>query len=359
MLLNTYSKDIKMASIRKHRDKWQSQIRLKGIKPITKSFSKKSDAVAWSRVIESRVTLGTYVDPRVAENTLVKDVIDRYFKLRNKNNRVDASLRSRSERLRRSLGAFSLSQLSVVHLSEYRDQRLEVANPATVVHELSLLRVILRLAAREWAIPFPQGVPTIRLPKMPRGRVRRFREGEEEKLLSLCVDDSVLRDFILMALETAMRRSELINLCWEDIDWTSLVLSIHKTKNGIPRQIPLSDKAYVILQRQVDDRVTAGEQSDDSQGRVFSLTATAITHRFARLRKKAGINDLRLHDLRHEAISRLFELGLSQVEVAAVSGHQTLSMLQRYTHISVGHLTRRISEIRDQDQFTVTNNPSQ
>jgi len=125
-----------MATIRKQRGKWQAQVRLKGIKPLAKSFSKKSDAVAWSLVVESRVTLGTYFDPRAAENTLVSDIIDRYLQLRNKNNRVDASLRSRSERLRRSLGAFSLSQLSVVHLSEYRDQRLEVANPATVIHEL-------------------------------------------------------------------------------------------------------------------------------------------------------------------------------------------------------------------------------
>ncbi len=334
-----------MATIRKSRGKWQAQVRLKGIKPIAKSFSKKSDAVAWSLVIESRVIRGTYVDPRVAESTLVSDVINRYLELRNKNNRVDASLRSRSERLRRSLGVFSLSQLSVADLSRYRDQRLEVVSGQTVIHELSLMRAILRTAATEWGIPFPLGVPTIRLPKTPRGRVRRLKAGEEEKLLSLC-DDPTLQDFILLALETAMRRSELINLRWEDIDWKSRVLSIHKTKNGIPRQIPLSDKALMVLQRQADIRVTNGGQNDNEQGRVFHLSAMAITHRFTRLREKAGIKDLHLHDCRHEAISRLFELGLNQMEVAAISGHQSVSMLQRYTHIGVNHLVDRIENFQ-------------
>jgi integrase len=333
-----------MATIRRHRLKWQAQVRLKGIKPIAKSFVKKSDAVSWARVVESRVTLGTYADPRVAENTLVKDLIDRYLEQPNKRNRVDASLESRLGRLRVSLGAFSLSRLSVAHLSQFRDGRLEVVSSQTVIHELSLLRAILRTAATEWGIPFPLGIPTIRLPKAPRGRTRRLIDDEEQKLLSLCEEDPVLRNFISLAIETAMRRSELINLCWEDIDLNSRVLSIHKTKNGIPRQIPLSDKAVKILQRQVDDRVTKGGHDNQGQSRVFNLTATAITHRFARLREKAGITNLRVHDLRHEAISRLFEHGLNTMEVASISGHQSVLMLARYSHISVEHLTRKLNE---------------
>jgi integrase len=242
----------------------------------------------------------------------------------------------------------------VLHLSEYRDQRLEVVSSQTVIHELSLLRAIFRLAAHDWGIPFPLGIPTIRLPKTPRGRTRRLVEGEEEVLLSLCEDDTVLRDFILLALETAMRRSELINLCWEDIDLNSRILSIHKTKNGIPRQIPLSDKAIKILRCLVDDRVTNGEQSENSSGPVFNLSATAISHRFARLREKAGIRDLRIHDLRHESISRLFELGLNQMEVAAISGHQTVAMLQRYCHLSIGHLSSKLDEVSNSDYRALT-----
>jgi len=320
-----------MATVRKQRDKWQAQVRLKGVKPIAKSFTKKADALAWSRVTESRITLGSYVDPREAERTLVSDVIDRYLVLLNKRNKADASLKSRCKRLRRSLGAFSLSRLCVLHLSEYRDQRLEVANPATVIHELSLLRRILRLANTEWAIPFPQGIPAIRLPKMPRGRVRRLADGEEQRLLSMCASDAVLQKYILLAIESAMRRSELIAMRWDDIDWENSTLSIPKTKNGISRVIPLSQKALITLQ-----------SISRTEEHVFSISATAVSQRFGKTCKKARICDLRLHDLRHEGISRLFELGLNQMEVATISGHQTVSMLARYTHLDVNHLSTRM-----------------
>jgi integrase len=323
-----------MATIRKLRNRWQAQVRLKGIKPIAKSFTKKSEAVAWSRVIESRVTLGTFVDARAAENTLVSDLIDRYLELRNKHHRVDASLKSRCKRLTLSLGVFSLSKLSTCHLSEYRDQRLEVANPTTVIHELSLLQRILRLANTEWAIPFPQGIPTIGLPRMPRGRTRRLAVGEEERLLSECKKDAVLHDFILLAIETAGRRSELVAMKWMDIDFGSSTLSIPKTKTGVPRVIPLSRKALVVL-----------KSMSRTNEHVFSISATAASQRFAKACKKAGINDLRIHDLRHTGISRLFELGLNSMEVAAISGHETLAMLKRYTHLNISHLSSRMEAL--------------
>jgi integrase len=324
-----------MATIRKHRSKWQAQIRLKGIKPIAKSFAKKSEAVAWSKVTESRVILGSYVDPRTAESTLVSDIINRYINQLKGRNKLDPSLKSRCKRLTLSLGAFSLAKLSVTHLSEYRDQRLEVANPATVCHELSLLRRILRLANTEWGITIPNGIPQVRLPKMPRGRTRRLQAGEEEELLSLCVNDPTLRDFILLALETAMRRSELIAMKWSDIDFKGSTLSIPVTKTGVPRVIPLSRKTLSILE--VMERV---------EERVFDITATRVSQRFARVCGKAGIDNLRLHDLRHEGISKLFELGLNQMEVAAISGHETVSMLSRYTHIDPQWLVARMKLIQ-------------
>jgi integrase len=325
-----------MATIRKLRNRWQAQVRLNGIKPIAKSFAKKSEAVAWSKVTESRVILGTYVDPREAERTLVSDLIDRYLELLNKCNRADASLMSRCKRLRGNLGAFSLAKLSVLNLSEYRDSRLhtDLANPATVCHELNLLRRILRVANSDWGIAIPNGIPQVRLPKMPRGRTRRLKAGEEEQLLSLCVDDPVLENFISLAIETAMRRSELIAMRWSYIDWENSTLSIPHTKNGIPRVIPLSLKARTIL-----------KSISRTNDHVFSITATAASQRFAKACKQAGICDLRLHDMRREAISRLFEQGFSQMEVASISGHLTVSMLALYTNINVSHLSSRMEAL--------------
>lgn len=321
-----------MAAIRKHRDKWQAQVRLKGIKPIAMSFSLKSEAVAWARVTESKVTLGTYVDPRPASSVTLSDVITRYLEQVSGSGKGNRPLASRLERLRGALGAFSLNKLTASHLSEYRDRRLLVANPATVIHELSLVRRLMRLAVIDYGIALPQGIPQVRMPKMPRGRVRRLMAGEEERLLAVCIKDDVLHDIILLAIETAMRRSELVNIRWDHIDWNNCTLRINKTKTGVPRVIPLSVIAISVLSRHFNPPAA-----------VFPVSASSISHGFASACREAGIVDLRFHDLRHEGVSRLFELGLNQMEVATISGHQTISMLQRYTHISIEHLLEKIS----------------
>ena len=178
-----------MASIRKHRDKWQAQIRTVGIKPIAKSFLKKADAIAWSKVIEAEIYLGKYIDPRAAESVTLSDAIDRYLLGFTKDSSPDKAMLSRLKRLRCDLGAFPLSKLSVSKLAAYRDQRLEGASPTTVHHELNLLLRILRLANGEWEIRLPQGVPSIRLPKLPCGRNRRLQQGELLTLLDSFDDD--------------------------------------------------------------------------------------------------------------------------------------------------------------------------
>ena len=327
-----------MATIRKLRDKWQAQVRLKGIKPITKSFVKKSDAVDWSRVIESQVTLGTYVDPRASERITLDSLIGLHLERKAAAGGVNRAEQSRLKRLRSVLGAFSLSQLSVAVLSEFRDQRLLSANPTTVVHELSLLTRLLRLASSDFGIPLPQGVPKIRLPRMPRGRTRRLSFDEECRLLDAAKTDPELSAFILLAIECATRRSELIGMKVEDIDLVSRTVLLPVTKVGIPRVIPLTKKAFETLSAQVE-----------VGGRVFNVSATAMSQRFSLACKKAGIVDLRIHDLRHEGISRFCELGLSALEVAAISGHKTISMLQRYTHIRSGHLVARLCELESKD----------
>lgn len=98
-----------------------------------------------------------------------------------------------------------------------------------------------------------------------------------------------------------------------------------QTKNGHPRRVPLSKAAMGLLE-------ALGDSWDDSETRVFPVTGNALRLAWERVKTKAGIEDLRFHDLRHEAISRFFEKGLSVPEVASISGHRDLRMLQRYAH---------------------------
>lgn len=323
-----------MATIRKLRNKWQAQIRLKGIKPIAKSFEKKADALNWARVTESQITLGSFVDPRAADNLTLSDLIDRYLERMQSLGKKSKPDESRLKRFRSVLGDFSLSKLSVSVLSGYRDQRLQEANPATVIHELSLLTRLLRYAETDFGIPLPQGVPSIRLPKMPRGRIRRLTDDEEKRLFGAAKSDPEMHAVILLAINCATRRSELLNVEKQDVNLESRTLTLRKTKNGLQRVVPLSMAAIEAFKSRLN-----------SCDKVFEISAQALSQRFAAISKKAGIEGFRFHDLRHEAVSRFFEMGLTTVEVAAISGHQSLSMLQRYTHIKPEHLVRRLDSV--------------
>ena len=159
-----------------------------------------------------------------------------------------------------------LGDVSPVYvLSEYRDQRLVEANPATVIHELSLLTRLLRYAGSDFGIPLPQGIPSIRLPKMPRGRIRRLSGDEEQRLFAASQSDLEMRDIILIAINCATRRSELLNVENSDVDLGRRTMTLRKTKNGLDRVMPLSMAALEAIQRRMSDSV-----------KVFSLSASFV-----------------------------------------------------------------------------------
>jgi integrase len=128
-----------------------------------------------------------------------------------------------------------------------------------------------------------------------------------------------------------MRRGELLRLRWADLDLDNNTLHIPVAKNGSPRTIPLSSEAVGIL-----------ETVPKVEDRVFPTTASAVSQSWRRLVKRAGIEDLHFHDLRHEAISRFFELGLSIAEVALISGHKDVRQLFRYTHLRAEDVAKKL-----------------
>lgn len=129
-----------------------------------------------------------------------------------------------------------------------------------------------------------------------------------------------------------MRLGEIVGLRWENVDFGSRVATLPMTKNGTRREVPLSSRAVETLRnlpRAID-------------GRVFPITDEAVKRAWRNATARAGIDDLRFHDLRHEATSRLFERGLDTMEVAAVTGHKTLTMLRRYTHLKAADLAKKL-----------------
>jgi len=175
-------------------------------------------------------------------------------------------------------------------------------------------------------------IPTVKMPSIPRGRDRRITFQEEKDLLNALRFTSEVQNIVSLAIETGMRRSEIINMRWSDINLKMRTLHIPKTKTDLPRTIPLTSQASRILtslQRNIS-------------GQVFTISTGSVSQAFKRACKRAEIDDLRFHDCRHEAITRFFEMGLNVMEVAAISGHRDLRMLQRYTHLRAEDLARKL-----------------
>lgn len=190
-------------------------------------------------------------------------------------------------------------------------------------------------------------VTLIRRPKHNKPRERRLSEHEKQCLLSELDLSSRRSDgtymeggshnpwckpVVILALETAMRMGELLSLRWEDINLIRRTVTLQDTKNGEKREVPLSSIAVQLL--------TNLPRSID--GRVFPISRDALKRVYSRACERAKIVDLHFHDLRHEATSAFFEKGLNVMEVASITGHKTLHMLKRYTHLKAENLAHRL-----------------
>ncbi len=229
----------------------------------------------------------------------------------------------------------AIKSLSPDPFSEYRDRRLRGAKPETVRKELTLLQRALNIAIREWGLRLSTN-PLLSVRKPPSGkpRDRRLSPEEIETLLTATAQcrNTLMKPLILFAIETGMRLGELLRLKWEDVDQAKSLAVLHQTKNGWPRTIPLSRRAVAIL----------NELPSKDAEKVFPTTSSAVKQSWKRLVRRAELKDLHFHDLRHEAISRLFEKGLNVPQVALISGHRDIRQLQRYTHLRAEDLVAKL-----------------
>jgi integrase len=210
---------------------------------------------------------------------------------------------------------------------------------ATVVKDLNSLSHLLDVATKDWGTPLVANpAKLVRHPAVAPGRNRRLVPEEEGKLFAACEQSraTMLAAVVRFALETAMRMGEILSLQWRHIDLQKRIAVLPDTKTWDSRHVPLSTAAVAAispLPRHIeDDRVFWTWQRSDSLENAWRRAVTA-----------AGIQDLRFHDLRHEAVSRLFELGLNPMEVASISGHKTLQMLKRYTHLKATELVKKLA----------------
>ena len=329
---------------------WRARVRRQGHPTQSKSFRLKLDAERWAARIEGEQDRGTWRDTSTSDKiTLAALLTDYASAVQHKASTMPYLLK----RLADDLGRHSLATLTPAVLVAWRDRRLECVAPGTVQRELSALGGALTWAIKDRLIALPAGNPVsaIRRPQTGRARDRRLEPGEEQRLLEALGDHAGtvqgakragayrvgtrnpwMRPLVQFAVETAMRQGEMLALRWENVDIEARTAYLEDTKNGESRTVPLSSRALAVLE--VLPRPPGGQ--------VFPLTAQAVKLAWKRACKRAGIEGLHFHDLRHEATSRLAEKLPNLIELAAVTGHKDLRMLKRYYHPRAADLAKKL-----------------
>ncbi len=330
-----------MASITKTQSNtFKVLIRKSGIATQIKTFKTKTDAQKWARLIESEIDRGIFIDRSEAERTTVGQLIERYIQEVTPLKRSAKSDKQRMLFLKKYFGHYIVSQLQSKHIATYRDKRLaEGKQGSTVVKEIGSLSHLIDISIKDWGIPLTNNVAMlVRKPKQSRGRDRRLVEDEEHILLQAAKNSKspLLAPIIILALETGMRLGELLSLDWNSIDLKKQIALLPITKNGDSRTVPLSKKAIETLK---------GIPRKLNDSRVFWtwLRADSFENAWRRMLSKTTIQNLRFHDLRHEACSRFFERGFNIMETAHISGHKTLQQLKRYTHLKAEDIVTKMN----------------
>jgi integrase len=326
-----------MASIRQRSGTWQARVNRTGFPAEVKSFETRGAAQRWARTIEAAMDRGAHQSPAAANEVLLRDILERYMQ------EVSPSKRGHLEEVirirflqRAKMAGYSISKLSPEIVAGFRDARLQKVGAGAVIRDLSLLSSVINHARREWGVTAANPCALVRKPPTPAGRTRLL-SAEEEERLTIALHPRGRRNpwmlpLVKLALETAMRRGELLSLRWRNIDLARQTAFLPTSKSGKPRTVPLSTGAVALL---------ATLPKTDSEI-VFPISAQTMEAAFKRARLRADVANLRFHDLRHTATSRMAHKLPNVIELASVTGHQTIQMLKRYYHPDAEVLARKL-----------------
>lgn len=330
-----------MASIQKRNAHFRARITRQGKSTICATFYSRLEAVQWAKQTEAELRLGLYQEPHVplkpSRDATFEAAARHYMDTHSIHKKIVRSETYRLQILIKRWNSLLLTAIDKPAILQLRDDLLALGRSGeTVNHYFNTLSKLFQMVNNEWDLPIANPVKGIKRMPQSRGRTKRVDETIEALLLESCdvLGMRLLRSIIQFAIQTGMRRGELMGLCWTDIDLVHRKAYLHDTKNGDPRQVPLTQDAVAIL--------TA--LSKDESGKVFPMSLVTLRIQFERVSlfaknqyTESGTNpfeELRFHDLRHEALSRLSDAGLNVIELSHISGHKTLSMLKRYVHCS-------------------------
>jgi integrase len=345
---------------------WKVVIRKSGWPTAVKTFRLKKDAEDWERQTTDEMVRGVFIKRSQSERTTFEYAMKRYLLEVTplKKASTQKTERNRSIILLKYFGKYSLAAITPELISKFRDERLagldrikdgkpQPRKPNTVRLDLALLGALLNTAVKEWQLGLVMNpILNIRRPSPGAGRDRRLTPDEEERLMAAVKlhSNPMLGWIVCIAVETSMRSSEISTLRRSQVLLDRKIVRLFDTKNTSSRTVPLSPLAAECLKyalenpvRPIDtDLIFFGEPGKDKKRRPYNFNKV-----WANIKKDIGVEDFRFHDLRHEAVSRFVESGLfSDQEVVAISGHKSMQMLRRYTHLKAEDLVDRMDKIK-------------
>jgi integrase len=348
-----------MANIEKRISKegktsYRVKVRLKGFPTQQATFDRVTDARKWAQQTEAAIREGRHFKTTEAKRRTLGEMIDRYI-----NDILPTKPKNSKNTLlhltwwKEELGQYSLAEISPALIAEKRDvlaagttTRKTLRSPSTVVRYMAALSHAFTIAVKEWGWVEDSPMRRVTKPKEPRGRVRFLSDEERVLLLTECKnsDSQYLYIAVVLALSTGGRRMEILGLSWKDVDLKRGVITLHETKNGERRILPLAGHALELMKQHSKVRHVNSEFVFPSLNLKNPID---LRTPFENALKRAGISDFRWHDLRHSCASYLAMNGASLAEIAEILGHKTLQMVKRYAHLSDAHTSKVVSRMND------------
>lgn len=330
------------------------KIRLKGFPTQSATFDRLTDARKWVQQTEAAIREGRHFKTTESKRHTLGDAIERYIndviptKPKNTVNQV-----GQLKWWKDNLGDYSLADVTPALIAQYRDklaktpsQRGESRSNATVNRYLAVLSHLFTMAIKEWGWVEDNPLRKVTKPKESRGRVRFLSDEERTRLLVECKksESQYLYIAVVLALSTGGRRMEILGLSWNDVDFNRGIITLHETKNGDRRVLPLAGHALGLMKQHKKVRHVTSNLV--FPGKNINNPIDLRTP-FETVLKRAEITDFRWHDLRHSCASYLAMNGASLAEIAEILGHKTLQMVKRYAHLSDAHTSKVVARMNE------------
>ena len=336
----------------KNETRWKALIRRKGYNDTSKTFRSKRDAEDWARRTEDEMVRGVYIQRAPAEQTLLTTAIDRYIKEISslKSEKTQRGEKSKASILKQYLGQRSLVTITADVVADFRDKRLsEGKSKNTVRLELALLSHLFTIAIKEWRLGLIYNpVNNIRKPSVKDSERDRILTPEEESRLLKITDEysnPMLGWIVRIALNTGMRLSEITSLDCNNVNLKNRTVVICQTKNGETRTVPLNKEVTRVFKLALKDPLrpqNCGLLFFGNPGKDEKRHPYIFNKAWGVILQKAKIENFTFHDLRHCAVTNLIKLDLTDQEVASISGHKSMQMLKRYTHLRAENLVNKL-----------------